>query len=220
MLAPLLPPSVVVVELNGEAAPTALPEGAPTTERAVPQRVAEFASGRWCAEQALARLGVPFGPVAIGPGREPLWPSGVVGSITHSGTRRAAAVAHEADVAALGVDVEVDRELPPEVVDDVLTGGERARFADGAARLAAFSVKEAVFKAWFPRTGLWLDFRDVDLEPLAKSGIIGFRVRPTASAPRSAALDLGLLRCQAHVGAGYVAATAHLPGPRPPRGAR
>ncbi len=209
-----MPPPVVLVELAGDAVPAALPWGAPAAPRAVPQRVAEFASGRWCAEQALYRLGVAAGPVGLGLQREPLWPAGVVGSITHSGSLRAAAVAHAADIVALGIDVEVDHEFPAEVVGTVLTAQERAWLAR-LPQLAAFSIKEAIFKAWFPRTGIWLDFLDVELEPLrrnvAPEATMAFRVHPTASAPTSPELDLRTLICLARVGAGHLAATAHLP---------
>jgi 4'-phosphopantetheinyl transferase EntD len=220
LLAPLLPPPVVLVELTGDAVPEVLPTDAPLTSRAVPRRVAEFASGRWCAERALRQLGISGGPVGIGPHREPLWPAGVVGSITHSGSFRAAAVAHAVDVAALGIDVEAHRALPSEVADIVLTPGERIQFAGdgGVLQLAAFSTKEAIFKAWFSRTGLWLDFLDVVLEylpPRSTSRAYGsFQVHPTALAPVSPELELRELRCVCLIGNEYVAATAYLPGPR------
>ena len=38
--------------------------------------------------------------------RAPVWPDGVVGSITHAGNFAAAAVAWAADIAALGIDLE------------------------------------------------------------------------------------------------------------------
>ena len=70
------------------------------------KRVREFESGRAYAKRALAMLGMHNVDLPIGPNRAPLWPSGVVGSITHVidsryGTYAAAAVAR-ADACAGG----------------------------------------------------------------------------------------------------------------------
>jgi 4'-phosphopantetheinyl transferase EntD len=52
----------------------------------VEKRWREFAAGRSCARKALAASG--HAPVAVlqGAGREPVWPQGIVGSITHCST--------------------------------------------------------------------------------------------------------------------------------------
>ncbi len=129
---------------------------------AVPRRRAEFTSGRGCARRALAALGAP--PVAIpsGPRGEPLWPAGIVGSITHCDGYRAAAVARSGQVRSLGIDAEPDLPLPEEVWEEVAHGAERDRTPFELRRLL-FSAKEAVYKAWFPLTGRWLGFEDVEL---------------------------------------------------------
>jgi 4'-phosphopantetheinyl transferase EntD len=65
-----------------------------------------FGLGRAAAREALAELGIA--PVAIGsgPGGEPLWPTGIVGAISHTGDLAIAIVGRAADYAGLGVDVE------------------------------------------------------------------------------------------------------------------
>src|SRR2546430_2701154 len=50
---------------------------------AVPKRQREFATGRACARQALAQLGLPPAPLERGPRGEPQWPARGGGSITH-----------------------------------------------------------------------------------------------------------------------------------------
>ena len=70
---------------------------------AIQKRQREFLAGRWCAEQALQRLAAGSTHVAMAEDRAPIWPNGVVGSITHSGNFAAAAVAWAADIAGLGV---------------------------------------------------------------------------------------------------------------------
>jgi len=172
MLAELLPPAVRVVEsygpLDGEAL---LPEEEPLVGRAVERRRAEFTTARSCARQALARLGVPPAPVLSGPAREPLWPTGVVGSLTHCDGYRAAAVARRAEVAALGIDAEPHLPLPDGVLARVTLPAERRALGGLPAGVRwdrlLFSAKESVYKAWYPLTGRWLGFEDarVELDP-------------------------------------------------------
>lgn len=122
-----------------------------------PARRAEFATGRWCAREALAALGLP--PQALPPREtgDPVWPPGFVGSITHCAGYRAAAVGRAADYRALGIDAEPHAGLPTGVLTTVATAAEidtvRGMPADGTAwDRVLFSSKEAAFKAWFPIT--------------------------------------------------------------------
>ena len=169
MLAELLPPAVRVVEsygpLDGEAL---LPEEEPIVVRAVERRRAEFTTARSCARQALAQLGVPPAPVLIGPAREPVWPAGVVGSLTHCDGYRAAAVARRAEVASLGIDAEPHLALPDGVLDRVTLPAERRALGGLPAGVRwdrlLFSAKESVYKAWYPLAQCWLGFEDARLD--------------------------------------------------------
>jgi 4'-phosphopantetheinyl transferase EntD len=51
--------------------------------RATPARRCESAPGRRCAREALAILGGPRVAILAGHFRDPVWPFGYVGSITH-----------------------------------------------------------------------------------------------------------------------------------------
>jgi 4'-phosphopantetheinyl transferase EntD len=146
------------------------PEEERSLGRAVDKRRREFATGRACAREALARLGVPSTAVGSGPHGEPLWPSGVVGSITHCEGYRACAVAPARAVLTIGIDAEGDARLSDGVWAKVAHGGERdLRGATGPVRdgphldAVLFSAKEAVYKAWFPLTGRRLGFDDVEV---------------------------------------------------------
>ena len=177
MIAELLPPPVVAVEafadLPGEPV---FPGEEDLVVKAVRVRRREFVTARRCAREALARLGFPPVPIRPGSHREPRWPDGVVGSITHCAGYRAAAVARATDLASVGIDAEPDDELPAGVQDVVTTGGEPAHLLELTAadpsvhwgRLL-FSAKESVYKAWFPLTGRWLAFEDarVSVDPAA-----------------------------------------------------
>ncbi|WP_229402793.1 4'-phosphopantetheinyl transferase family protein [Micromonospora okii] len=180
----LLPPEVAVAvagpdDWRGELLPE---EGACLGERAVESRRRDFTAGRVCARRALARLGVPAVAVPSAPNRAPVWPAGVVGTITHTPGYCAAAVARADEVRSVGMDAERHRELNagvrrlvglPEEWDDC------ARLPGGISWAAVlFSVKETIYKVWHPVVGTWLDFHDarVTLDP--ESGLFTARIAP------------------------------------------
>ena len=138
--------------------------------RAVDKRRREFVTGRACARQALARLGLRPRSVPSGPWGEPVWPHGVVGSITHCRGYVACAVASGEAFSAIGIDAEPHAALPDEILPDIITTAENRRLSDLSAASpdvhwdrVSFSAKEAVEKAWFPLTGRLLGFHDVEV---------------------------------------------------------
>ena len=156
----ILPPGAVAAEIEAEDTtfdPDLFAEERRLLEDASDSRHREFAGGRACARAALAMLGIA--PLAIPAGADgaPCWPPGVIGSITHKGTYRAAAVSRTGGLAGLGVDAELDAPLPGGVLERVALPAER----DQVERLAAadpticwdrllFSAKEAAVKAAQP----------------------------------------------------------------------
>lgn len=169
MIAQLLPAAVRAVESFGELPGAALlPEERALVAKAVPKRVAEVTTVRACARRALGELGLPPAPILTGPSREPLWPAGVVGSLTHCAGYRAAAVARAAELAAVGIDAEPHDELPEGVLERVALPPEQAMLAALPPGVhwdrLLFSAKESVYKAWFPLAGRWLGFEDARLE--------------------------------------------------------
>ncbi|MBU8859849.1 MULTISPECIES: 4'-phosphopantetheinyl transferase superfamily protein [unclassified Micromonospora] len=171
MIEVLLPAGTPAVE-----AFTDVPDEAPypgeedLVARAVAARRQEFVTARRCAREALACLGYAPAPIRPGPRREPVWPDGVVGSITHCTGYRAAAVAPAGALAGLGIDAEPHEPLPDGVAGVVLTAGEPDRLAALRAADPAthwdrllFSAKESVYKAWYPLTGRWLGFEEAEL---------------------------------------------------------
>lgn len=92
-----------------------------------------------------------------------------MGSIAHTGTLCLAAVARSRDYRGVGIDVEEVQVLPTNVVDLVLTEGERSSVEPGD-ELILFSAKEAVFKLWWPLAHSWLDFADVSVVVSKRTG--------------------------------------------------
>jgi 4'-phosphopantetheinyl transferase EntD len=148
------------------------PEEREHIAHAVAKRRVEFAAVRRCARKALQELGYPPVPILPGEQREPRWPEGVVGSMTHCAGYCAAAVARSGEVSALGIDAEVHAALPEGVLDLISLESERALLAELTDRVPGavhwdrvlFSAKESVYKAWFPLTRRWLGFEQADIE--------------------------------------------------------
>lgn len=183
----LLPPGVVVVESHGDV-PGArpFPGEEEALARAVEQRRREYVTVRHCARQALAELGLP--PVAIlsGEHREPLWPAGVLGSITHCDGYRAAALARQGAVASVGIDAEPHAPLPEGVFGAIARPeehGERARWAAERPGVCwdrvLFSAKESVYKAWFPLARRWLGFEDATVRFAPEDGTFAVELHRT-----------------------------------------
>jgi 4'-phosphopantetheinyl transferase EntD len=164
IIAAILPPDVVAMEALGEL-PDArlLPDEEGVVVRAVEKRRREFATGRQLARRALAALGYPALPIVPGPHREPVWPEGVVGSITHCKDYCAAVVGRSERIVAIGIDAEPDAPLPDGVLRMVSVDEEREWIHAHAGKgpcwdRLLFSAKESVFKAWYPLMHRWLDF--------------------------------------------------------------
>ena len=163
-------------------------------ERAVESRRLEFATARACARRALRALGLPASTIPRGAHREPLWPQGVIGSITHCQGFRAAAVARARDLRALGIDAELDEPLPRDILEHIAGAQERTALQGLPRSLNAdrllFSAKEAIYKAWYPLTHQPLGFEEVRLRLLPDQGAFAAQLlHPSAAAVAAATLQ-------------------------------
>lgn len=81
----------------------------------------------------------------------PLFPQGVVGSISHRNGTAVCLAARSSNIRAAGVDIEIARSIPPRAARILCTERERAwlkQQPDPEQQLTAlFSMKEAVYKA-------------------------------------------------------------------------
>ena len=124
------------------------------------KRKAEHLAGRIAAAHALPDHTVP----GIGPSGEPLWPEGVSGSITHSGTQAMAVVVRHPD-ALVGIDCEAilpDQEAR-DIQDGIVDAQEamcltRSGYPFALALTLAFSAKESLFKALFSQVKTYMGF--------------------------------------------------------------
>jgi 4'-phosphopantetheinyl transferase EntD len=90
--------------------------------------------------------------------------------MTHCAGYAAAAVGLISRLSAIGIDAEPDAPLPDGVLDLVATAAEQDRFAQTHPEPDSphwdrllFSAKEAVYKAWFPLVGEWLDHQQAEI---------------------------------------------------------
>lgn len=213
MIDRLFPDTVytATASVDGEA-PALLPEEIPCVRDAVEKRRREFALGRACARRALEHFGIYRYALLVGPERAPLWPDGIVGSITHCHGFVGAAVARYGDIRGLGVDAESARPLDPNLVDMICLPQEidwiRATPAPAYTDWpkVIFSAKEAVYKClatWCDRP---LDFHDVEIALPRARGRFAIRFPGKAPLARvgTARLEGRFAMSSAHVFAGVL----------------
>ena len=169
MISALFPNDVSVVEIAGDLDNASLlPEEAAALGNVSEGRRREYTLSRMCARRALAALGYPPSPILSGAKREPLWPGGIVGAITHCKGFCAAAVARSEEFVTIGIDAEIHAELPEGVLGTIGLEEElehiRAMSISGIHwDRVLFSAKESIYKAWYPIAHKWLGFKDVEL---------------------------------------------------------
>jgi len=166
----LLGPNVETEEVDPHAvqggllkSEEALVDGAART------RIEQFTAGRVCSRIALGRLGVAATtPILRGEDRAPIWPPGFIGSISHTDTWCAAAVARTDGIRSLGIDLESSAPLKEALLRRVCTPKERDWLhqlpAPGVTGKIVFSAKEAIYKCQYPLSNQFLGFHAVEVE--------------------------------------------------------
>jgi 4'-phosphopantetheinyl transferase EntD len=121
-------------------------------------------AARIVARQLLEGFGYADCVLPRSPSGAPIWPAGIVGSLTHDSRVAVAAVGMRHNFGALGIDVEPAEFLPPELLELVATPQERLRIDDDPYRgRLLFAAKEAVYKAVYPLDQIFLDHHDVQI---------------------------------------------------------
>ena len=158
-------------------------------QKAVPKRRAEFLAGRYCSQQALAAAGHPAQVVGIGEKRNPLWPTGILGAISHAQQYAVALVApKQAGLQGIGIDIEkrVAKEQAQSLQTQIMSAAEIALVQQLAATTPlspallftlVFSAKESFFKAAFPTVQAYFGFEAVALQGIElEQSRLAFRV--------------------------------------------
>ncbi|MET8450833.1 4'-phosphopantetheinyl transferase superfamily protein [Streptomyces sp. NPDC005209] len=178
MIESLLPAEVAAVDTTLDRIDVTLfPGEEAQIARAVETRRREYTTARWCARRAMAALGQEAVPVLPGLRGAPQWAPGLVGSITHCAGYRGAALARADEIAALGIDAEPNQPLPEGILESIALPQERSWVHRLLRTLPQvrwdrllFSMKESVYKSYFPLTGHTLEFEDALLTVDAERG--------------------------------------------------
>jgi 4'-phosphopantetheinyl transferase EntD len=170
-LSSLFPPGAIAAEMR-EPGNTGLlwPAEAQSLRKAVLKRAQEFAAGRTCARALLAEFGIEDFPVTMADDRQPVWPDGLVGSITHTAGFCAAVLAKRTALRAVGLDSEVAGSVKAELWPSICTDSEikwlntlpEPQQANAATLI--FSAKEAFYKCQYPLLRERLGFHDARVE--------------------------------------------------------
>jgi 4'-phosphopantetheinyl transferase EntD len=154
-----------------------LPEEAPAFAKSVLKRRRASGAARLVARELLAKLGCSKAtPLPKSPSGAPVWPEGFVGSWAHDARIAIAAVGRRDDIVALGIDIEPAEKLPVEL-ELIATPRERSRI--GSHPLLGqllFTAKEAVYKALYPLTNVFLEHHDVEIDFDANTASVGGRI--------------------------------------------
>ncbi|MYM60271.1 4'-phosphopantetheinyl transferase superfamily protein [Vibrio sp. OCN044] len=133
--------------------------------KAVDKRCAEYLAGRIVARKAIERINGTTPQIGTHKDRSPIWPQGLIGSITHSDGVVIAAVAEQKHHRLLGIDFEhwMSAQLADELCDQLLDQSEKQlllqsdlAFERGVTLI--FSLKESFYKALYPHVNTFFGF--------------------------------------------------------------
>ncbi|MEW6515998.1 MAG: hypothetical protein AB1439_03740 [candidate division FCPU426 bacterium] len=147
------------------------PEERAAVSAAVPARVREYATGRWCARRALSALGIAPRPLPSRATGAPAWPAGTCGSIAHAAQAACAVAAGTRRYRSLGIDLESRaRRLSPGSLALIANEDELAwlHFFSAPGRVSPLflaGAKESAFKLLSPLVGRRFSFPALSLLP-------------------------------------------------------
>ena len=168
---------------------------------AVDKRRREFTAGRCAARKAMQTLGIPPCVIMRGANGEPLWPEGIVGSLSHSESLCFALCAKKEKIRAAGIDTErigrMERNLWRIVFSEDDQGAIEAMPDKAMAATVAFSAKEAFFKAQYSISNRMLEFKSMrvnfespgEITIYRDSNDMSFAAVPQANQLRYLAID-------------------------------
>ncbi|EGW56091.1 4'-phosphopantetheinyl transferase family protein [Candidatus Endoriftia persephonae] len=151
-------------------------------ENAIEKRRREFRAGRHAAHHAIQLAGGTSGPILRGDQREPRWPAGYLGSISHCADLALALACQRGAIVGLGVDVEPLAPLAAGLERKIESDTESA-FLDahpGLPRRLVFSAKESLYKCYYPLVRRFFGFHEVELQITIETGQFSFRQAPGA----------------------------------------
>jgi 4'-phosphopantetheinyl transferase EntD len=142
----------------------------PTAQGFSGYKQVSWVGGRLAASLATKGFGFPRLPVLSGPSGEPIYNGGLCVTISHKRTMAVAMVARSHH-GSIGIDLEIPQKPRMGIAERVLTPTELAEVRalpkdrQWTATLMRFSLKEALYKALFPRVRRFVDFSEAEITP-------------------------------------------------------
>lgn len=139
-------------------------------QKAVKKRRAEYLASRVCVRYGLGLLGIDNYVLGNDADRAPIWPAGIGGSLSHTHQRISLLLAPAASGKLLGIDCEqlIRSETAKEMQEMIINADENvvlqcSGLPFATALTVAFSVKESLYKAIFPRLREFMDFNAAEI---------------------------------------------------------
>jgi enterobactin synthetase component D len=149
---------------------------------AVEKRLADYLAGRIVGRHAMAALGFAPGDIAIGKNREPIWPKGISGSISHS-DGQVACIATTQPAWLMGIDVEkiMVPTTAESVANQILNPDEKGMLVQisdspSVSCTVVFSAKETLFKALYPYAKVFFGFEAASIVSVRQGVAVSLQI--------------------------------------------
>ena len=139
------------------------------------QRRQEFIAGRYCVYNAAKELGLELSTLPVSIERGPVWPEGVIGSISHSKKMAIGCVGKAGQFRSIGIDTEevFSQQTIKDIQKVIALDSEKEMISreipekyNNLAYSILFSAKEALFKAIHPLCKTFIDFQETRMTHL------------------------------------------------------
>jgi len=174
----LLFPNHVAIEITDlvSASASLLPEEELFSQHYSAKRRREFITGRTNARQLLKKYNLHRYPLLPNADRAPIWPEGIIGSISHCKDLCGVIVSEAKHYRSIGFDIEnirtfnfaVRKYICTEDEDEWLLSLPEA--SRSQALLLIFSIKESLYKCIYQADGIKLNFKKISSIPQFEHG--------------------------------------------------
>ncbi len=141
------------------------------------KRKAQFLAGRLSARESLRAIGITETSIPSGAHREPIWPEGVFGSISHADGFSLSTVmrCEMPSILGIGLDVQtiINNKEAEAIKESILSPRDHELLenkvdglSDNQLLTLIFSAKESFFKAAYKNVGHYFDFNIVSVKDL------------------------------------------------------
>lgn len=137
-------------------------------------RLREWLAGRYCAKMAARKIGVKLNSLSAGNDRAPIWPDGIVGSISH--TKELAIAAVSTEVKMLGVDCEKLMSIERfENLKNMFVREDELPLINSNLKIAptlCFSAKETLYKCVAPKCKCYFGFMEASVIDISQDSFV------------------------------------------------